>query len=279
MLFSSPEVLPFGNLFSYSACADVNHDGTLLAVRDYSWSTTVTIYGARDTAPVIVDVEPSAFVICFVYRRGIETLLVHQRGSGCLDEFSLDGAFLRRIGKHLLYFSWGIAYCENTDVLAVSQTCRANHVQLFSYATGQTLFTIGEEELQCPMGVAFTDDGSAIFVADKATHRVSVFRVSDGMLLQHLQIGLYRPMFVVVYEGGICVVTDTKFSESRHSVHLVDSSGAVSHIFLGKRDHRISFSHCKSVHGLIARHGQDILFFSDAWHHSARCAWICACME
>ena len=66
--------------------------------------------------------------------------------------------------------------------------------------------------MKWPFGLRFSADGAAICVADRGNHRVSVFRVDDGVFVRHIAKGLRGPRDVEEVEGGwvvACVVSHT----------------------------------------------------------------------
>lgn len=281
MSFLEPVLLnffdDFGQDWSSSYMFILNHDGSFIACRASFHSAWVTIQGRRDVKGclpnrVMINVDASASAMCFVHRRGIETLLVS--ASDCFDEFTLDGVFLRRVGEclRLSQFIFSVAYSDETDVLAVSQCGIANCVKLFRYDTGEPVM---EVDVHHPNDVAFTDGGRAIVVASskKTGGSLRKFRVADGMFLGSVFEDLGGVADLVAYEGGICVTTVT--CPRMYTVHFIDYDGAVSVIFTG--EDLVSIIPCKFLFGLIIGHRRHALFFSDAWHNSSRCAWVSAC--
>ena len=57
-------------------------------------------------------------------------------------------------------------------------------------------------QLDAPLGLRFSGDGSAICVADCQNDRASVFRVDDGGFVRHMATGLKGPCDVEEVEGG-----------------------------------------------------------------------------
>ena len=57
-------------------------------------------------------------------------------------------------------------------------------------------------QVQQPIGLRFSEDGSTICVADYVNGRVSLFRVSDGEFVRHIATELDGPRDVEVIEGG-----------------------------------------------------------------------------
>jgi hypothetical protein len=57
-------------------------------------------------------------------------------------------------------------------------------------------------QLDRPLGLRFTGDGTGLAVADYGNGRVSVFRVEDGSFVRHVATGLIYPMDVEECEGG-----------------------------------------------------------------------------
>jgi hypothetical protein len=60
----------------------------------------------------------------------------------------------------------------------------------------------GDGQLDMPMGLRFSGNGSYICVADTGNDRASVFRVSDGGFVRHTATGLRCPHDVEEVEGG-----------------------------------------------------------------------------
>lgn len=60
----------------------------------------------------------------------------------------------------------------------------------------------GHGQMNCPEGLRFTRDGTAVVVADMGNMRVSKFRVRDGSLDKHVATGLLEPHDVEECQGG-----------------------------------------------------------------------------
>ncbi len=57
-------------------------------------------------------------------------------------------------------------------------------------------------QLDRPLGLRFTGDGTGLVVADSGSGRVSVFRVDDGSFVRHVATGLSGPYDVEECQGG-----------------------------------------------------------------------------
>jgi hypothetical protein len=108
-----------------------------------------------------------------------------------------------------------IAYCEESDTLAIS-LFQHHTVVFLDYASGSVKSgaTIGngwpgraDGQLYYPDGLAFSDDGRFLFVADKYNHRISKFVSATGAFVEHLLTrethGIEQPSRVVQY--GDCI--------------------------------------------------------------------------
>jgi hypothetical protein len=60
----------------------------------------------------------------------------------------------------------------------------------------------GHGQLDKPVGLRFSSDGSSICVADSGNSRVSVFQAGDGQFQRHVAVGLDCPLDVEEVEGG-----------------------------------------------------------------------------
>lgn len=211
---------------------------------------------------------------CFVYRNGVDTVLIHSKSNYAIVEISTDGSFLRWLGtRNLCSTCYGLEYCAATDVVAVSQI--SGYVQLRRYDTGEVLQTI-MSPTSAPMGITFVDDGNAIIVVDSSIidKRVSKYRVSDGALLGHLLHGLFRPIFVLAFED---IIFCSGFQDGFEAIKCIHPDGAVTTV---SRDvsEMYAASYCSSMYGIIVvgKTERQIMFWPDAWNRSNRSAWILA---
>lgn len=292
MNFLPPETLPYDGGFGYGDIA-VNADGTLLASVN-STQNCVYIYSLRDPTvpPLIVNTAgahgrlkfPTS--VCFVRRSGRDTLLIIDWGKDCVVEVTAGGGvFLRAIEVKKFGHPFGIAYCDKSDVIAVS--LHVGHaVVLLQYESGaqKSEFTIGSRPgdesgsdglLFHPMRVAFTADGDYIVVADYYNHRVSKFSAVSGAFIAHVATnavhGITYPDAVLPCEDGSVVM-----GRDNHLVRLWPDTVMVdSNPILKMDSHLVSLCYC--FDDIIVRgYNGKVLVLRDAWARSSRGAWLCA---
>jgi sugar lactone lactonase YvrE len=221
--------------------------------------------------------------VCFVYRDGVDTLLICDWGNDRVVEVTAGGKFMRVIALPERSRPCGIA--ERDGVIAVSLV-RDSTVVLLQYETGamKPEATIGsgtgeyaDGQLNAPHGVTFTADGRYILVADYWNHRVSKFSAASGAFIAHAATlaanGISDPSDVLQREDGSIVVAHGK------GVACVGKDGAtVQNITISSGGSPFSLSYFPSLNGVMVK-GSDggVFVLRDAWSHSLRCAWVHAC--
>ncbi len=112
----------------------------------------------------------------------------------------------------------GVAASGTSPLVAVStwkEVESGNHVVVVYRGSGsewEAVRVIGDGQLDVPLGLRFSGDGSTMCVADSRNNRASVFRVGDGGLVRHMATGLRGPYDVEEVEGGwlvACAGSDT----------------------------------------------------------------------
>ncbi len=88
-------------------------------------------------------------------------------------------------------------------------------------------------QLESPLGLRFTGDGTGLVVADTWNKRASMFRVGDGSFVRHVATGLGYAMDVEECEGGWMVASWSadrldRSSTIRMDVHYVLSNDELS---------------------------------------------------
>jgi hypothetical protein len=206
--------------------------GTLLASVDYNMHC-VRIYrvdgaGECGAAAVVACIPGTAgrddkllsqpTCACFVHRHGLDTLLICDSANDRVVEVTVDGAFIRTLAVRNRSCLSGIAFCQTSDVIAVSLEGRGE-VLLLHFKTGEEISeaTIRSNRIfACtvpvfnPMGVAFTADGLCLSVADCRNHRVSKFSTVTGAFIAHVATkathGIWYPKDVQWCEDGSLVI-------------------------------------------------------------------------
>jgi hypothetical protein len=74
---------------------------------------------------------------------------------------------------------------ETAHVVRVFEGSGATWAAVREVAGGFGAPGSADGQLHCPYGLRFTNDGTALAVADADNHRVSVFRVEDGSFVRH----------------------------------------------------------------------------------------------
>ena len=289
--------LSFPNHESGSAGSAMNEDGTLFTIINWA-SCRVHMYtlddkGACIGAPIMYGSAGSADeqlndpqLACFARRGGVDTLLICDSGNDRVVEVSADGHFLRHIAVEAGSRPYGVAYCAQRDVIAVSLHY-AHVVLLLQYVSGGgVLTTIGvprvrgaaDGQLFGPIGLRFTADGARVVVADYYNYRVSMFNADDGTFIAHVatRANGTRPLshphdvWSCKDDGSVVVVEDKR-------VVRIRTDGTVEVVLDDCAPSSISCS--PGLHGIVVttRKGR-VLLIRDAWMCSLRRAWVTACV-
>jgi hypothetical protein len=166
-----------------------NDDGTLFASTDVNMHR-VHIWSVADktSCTTTVPLTDPRFM-CFARRGDVDTLLICDGGNDRIVEVSVDGQPIRCIAVDRKgSFPFGVAYCSQRDVIAVSLT-RVHMVWLLQYTSTDVIGSIGREyggELRSPRGLCFTADGMHIVVADWGNNRVSKYCADEEVLVSHI---------------------------------------------------------------------------------------------
>lgn len=273
----------------------VNIDSTLFASVD-SEQHCVYIYSLVDTAadPVVfgtVGTRGSAneqlnspISTCFVRRDCKDTLLITDLGNNRVVEVSADGTFVRAIAMNGR-FPYGIAYCGNSDIIAVTLKITYWVVLFLQYESGAVKpeVTIGSgtaRRLSLPLGVAFTADGRYLLVADN--HCVSKFNAASGEFITHVATkaanGICSPRGVLQCEDGSIVVALAYYGSSSSVVH-VGADGETINEFIIPNASGGNLHPCLLFNSVLVKCLDGSLFvLRDTWSPSPRCAWLHACV-
>jgi hypothetical protein len=293
-----PAAIPSIPVIESGGGAAINFDGSLLALVD-SDQHLVRMYsvdgvGACTAGTVFSLAIPGGadrqlsklLCACFVHRNGVDTLLIGDCGCDRIVEVSVSGAFLRAIALKMCSYPCGIAYCETSDVIAVSLHW-AHAVVLLQYESGavKPKGTIGSPtgahgsgngQLDCPTGVKFTADGCYILVADYRNSRVSKFSAASGAFIAHVATkaanGIGCPIDVLPLENGSVIVAQT----ANTVVVCVGTDGTTQQsIIIPQTANSLSYS--KTWNAVFVKTFEgNVYFLRDAWVHSSRCAWLSA---
>ena len=268
-----------------------NADGTLFA-SVHNDQHCVYIYSVGAADPVVIGTAGTRgsahgrlnypLSVCFVHRNGADTLLICDTGNDRVVEVSASGVFLRVIAVEEASDPWGIAYCDTSDVIAVS-LFNAHAVVLLQYESGAVKpeVSIGSGigasngQLGSPRGVAFTADGRYILVADYWNNCVSKFSAASGAFIAHVATyaanGIGYPRDVLQCDDGSIVV---------------GYDGCMSHVGVDgvtvkntiiPRDCGRAMSLCWLVNDVVVKTREGGVFvLRDAWFRCKRCAWLSA---
>ena len=206
----------------------INDDGTLSAsVNSSQHCVHIVAMGSMGLRKVVVGTPGvaghadgslrSPHFACFTRRGGVDTLLICDAGNDRVVEVAVDGAFLRSIALIRDACPYGVAYCSQRDLIAVSLYA-ADMVLLLSYdAVAPPVVTIGtgrsgrrDGQLDGPRGLHFTLDGAQLLLADTWNHRVSKFCVGTGVLLSHVATHISRPSDVIQCGDGTIVIVGSE---------------------------------------------------------------------
>jgi DNA-binding beta-propeller fold protein YncE len=283
MQFLPAVLIPYINRHRAFGGIAVNLDGTLLASVDDNCLHIFVVGSARPAIEHTALKDPRS--VCFVRRNGVDTILVCDTGANRVVEISSDGSFLRAIPVPLYSFPNGIAYCNKNDVIAVSLFNFSTVILLrFDCGTIQPEFSIAHGDLYFPKGVAFTEDGLHLIVADWGNHRVCKFSASTGAFVALVGTGIYWPQDVAACNDGTVVVAQG----DRTGVILVVSDGMpTSFIYLsdpkGPFFLPYSLSYCSLTNDVVVKGrgpapgcGGGGFLLRDSWCVSSRCAWLSA---
>lgn len=133
--------------------------------------------------------------ICVDKKTG--NVLVADFGNHRVQEFHLDGTFVRSIGNvepGQLVSPWGVAVDSVARLIYVSEV--GNHrISVFSLEDGRFVHCFGSQgtgdsEFTSPLGLHFDEERQLLLIADCTNHRVVVVR-SDGSLVRILGDGSY----------------------------------------------------------------------------------------
>jgi hypothetical protein len=231
--------------------AAVNLKGSLLAsVHRHLHCVYIRNLVCHTTAPIIVGTAGTAgrahgqlrdpSLACFVNRNGADTLLICDTGNHRVVEVAASGEFCRAISLKEGSRPFGIAYCETSDVIAVSLNA-AHAVVLLQYESGAVKPEVtigsgtgaagrGDGQLHGPRGT-FTADGRYILVADYINHRVSKFSAASGAFIAHVATkaanGILYLRDVLQCEDGSIVVTAWGYDGYGARVVCVGEDGEV----------------------------------------------------
>jgi hypothetical protein len=289
-VFSGEDLARFGGIGGIA----MNQRGTLLAASDVRSGTVVIfpILGSEMQRPGVHfksgGMRPR--LLCFVHRRGVDTLLIGDGGKDQLVEISSEATFLRVLpistcSITTLHRACAIAYCSSRDVIGVTWAI-GDTVLLLDYSSGFSLpqfkIACGDEDGQLcnPSALAFTADGGHVLVADHGNNRVSKFIVPTGEFAGHLIAD--SPLFpreLLCCEDGRVVVVLEGFG-GYVVVVCMDEHGQVSSREEVIADYLTSpictYSLASYREGIIlkARDSGKLLFMRDAWFTSSRHAWV-----
>lgn len=139
-----------------------------------------------------------------------------------IQEFTLDGRFIRRIGSKSdgVHSPWGVSIDSQSRMLYVAEF-GSHRVSVFSLEDGRFVRCFGcrgngDDQLFNPMGLHFDEERKLLLIVENGNHRVRVVNPQDGSLVRMIGYGagegnmnLLQPSEVTVDENGDVLITDT----------------------------------------------------------------------
>ena len=152
---------------------------------------------------------------CVVAVGSAEHLLVVDADNERIQELTLDGTFVRAIGKGVIARPHGVA-CDGS-LLAITETNWKTHrVSVLDFATGALRAQFGSkgggtDQFESPCGITIDSDARLLYIADSGNVRVCVYTV-DGAFVKTLGTShrLKWPMDVCLLGGTELAVADTR---------------------------------------------------------------------
>jgi hypothetical protein len=250
--------------------------------------------------------------LCFVHRNGVDTLLISDPVNDRIVEVTTStGMFLRTIQTagfpsvttstgmfpvsgtiQTAGFPFGVAYCGKRDVIAVTLQ-DAHALVLLNYTSGtlklEAAYPSAAGRLSFPHGVAFTQDGDCVLVADCYHHRVSKFSADSGEFLASVAtIRFPRDVFqcadgsIIVAQGDGMIAAQGGRTSCVVCIEENDGGTARECIrseVLTNADWVFdSVADAPTLKGVIvSTFGGGVFLLRDAWvASSSRCAWVSA---